>query len=57
MKNLMVYIPKLTMEIASCDTTRQELNGRIPELKAECSLNEEDATKLVALNDKVDQCC
>ena len=55
-KSLGVKIPKLTMEIASCDTTREELTKRLPDLRAQCILSDEDATKLVQLNSKVEKC-
>jgi structural maintenance of chromosome 4 len=55
-KTLSVQIPKLTMEIESCDTTREELNKRLPELRKQCVLSDEDAAKLVELNKKVQKC-
>lgn len=55
-KTLSVQIPKLFMEIASCDTTREELTKRLPELRTQCILNDEDAAKLVELNQKVGKC-
>lgn len=55
-KTLSVQIPKLTMEIESCDTTREELNKRLPELRQQCVLSDEDAAKLVELNKKVQKC-
>lgn len=55
-KTLSVQIPKLTMEIESCDTTREELNKRLPELRRQCVLSDEDAAKLVELNKKVQKC-
>lgn len=55
-KALSVKIPKLSMEIASCDTTRDELTKRLPDLRSQCILNEEDSAKLVELNRKVEEC-
>jgi structural maintenance of chromosome 4 len=55
-KTLGVQIPKLSMEIASCDTTREELTKRLPDLRSQSILNDEDAAKLVRLNRKVEEC-
>lgn len=55
-KVLEVKVPKLSMEIAGCDTTREELTKRIPELKAKSELSEDDASKLVGLSKKVSKC-
>lgn len=55
-KTLSVQIPKLAMEIESCDTTREELNKRLPDLRLQCVLSDEDASKLVELNKKVQKC-
>ncbi len=55
-KALSVQIPKLSMEIASCDTTREELTKRLPDLRSQSILSEEDAAKLVQLNRKVEEC-
>jgi len=51
-----VKLPKLAMEIAGCDTTREELTKRIPDLKAQSELSQEDASKLVQLSKKVNKC-
>jgi chromosome segregation ATPase len=53
MKSLTVQIPKLSMEIASCDTTREELSNRLPSLRGQCSLSAGDAVKLAELNKNV----
>jgi structural maintenance of chromosome 4 len=55
-KTLSVQIPKLSMEITGCDTTREELNKRIPELRAQCTLSDTDSTKLIDLNGRVKKC-
>ena len=52
-KSLTVQIPKLSMEIASCDTTREELSNRLPTLREQCSLSASDASKLTELNKNV----
>jgi structural maintenance of chromosome 4 len=49
-KQLSVKIPKLGLEISSCDTTRSELTQRIPELREQCVLSVSDEQKLVELN-------
>jgi len=55
-KALSVQIPKLSMEIASCDTTREELTKRLPDLRAQGILSDEDGAKLAELNSKVEKC-
>ena len=45
-KSLTVKLPKLTMEIEGCDTTREELTKRIPELREQCTVSKEDEKKL-----------
>uniref|UniRef100_A0A7S4QBT5 Structural maintenance of chromosomes protein 4 n=1 Tax=Ditylum brightwellii TaxID=49249 RepID=A0A7S4QBT5_9STRA len=55
-KTLSVKIPKLAMEIAGCDTTRSELTERIPELREQSTLSEEDAQKVKDLKEKVEKC-
>jgi structural maintenance of chromosome 4 len=55
-KMLSVQIPKLSMEISSCDTTREELTNRLPDLRAQCILSAEDSAKLTELNSKVAKC-
>ena len=55
-KKLIVDIPKLSMEVSGCDTTREELNKRLPDLKAQCTLSQSDSAKLVELNAKVTKC-
>lgn len=55
-KQLSVKIPKLGLEISSCDTTRLELTERIPELREQCVLSAVDEQKLVELHQKVSKC-
>jgi structural maintenance of chromosome 4 len=55
-KFLEVQLPKLAMEIAGCDTTREELTKRIPELKSQSELSDSDAAKLVDLSKNVHRC-
>lgn len=55
-KALTLQIPKLAMEIGGCDTTRDELTKRIPELRAQSQLNAADAKKVRELNQKVGKC-
>ena len=52
----MVQIPKLSLELSSCDTTREELNNRLPELREQCTLSDADSDKLLELNDEVHKC-
>ena len=56
MKALETKIPKLSVEIASCDTTREELTKIIPELRVQSKLSDTDAAKLLELNQKVGKC-
>jgi len=49
-------VPKLSLEIASCDTTREELTKRIPELQSQCELSQSDKAKLLKLNKNVQKC-
>ena len=44
------------MEIEGCDTTREELTERLPELRAQCELGEKDEEKLNELKSKVGKC-
>jgi structural maintenance of chromosome 4 len=55
-KSLEIKLPKLNLEIAGCDTTRQELTKLIPELRVQCEVSEEDKAKRAALQAKVEQC-
>eukprot|EP00979_Chaetoceros_neogracilis_P003158 scaffold536_cov142-Chaetoceros_neogracile.AAC.6 len=41
---------------ASCDTTRVELTKCLPDLRANCLLNDDDAAKLTKLNRKIQKC-
>ena len=52
-KSLTLNIPKLSMGIASCDTTREELSKRLPSLREQCNLSDSDAIKLDELNRNV----
>ena len=56
MKALGTKIPKLSVEIASCDTTREELTKIIPDLRAQSKLSDKDAAKLMELNQNVGKC-
>lgn len=55
-KALEIKLPKLTMEIDGCDTTRAELTKLIPELKSHCTLSKVDEAKLKTLQAKVAKC-
>lgn len=55
-KTLEIDLPKLSMEIDGCDTTRAELTKLIPELRAQCTLSKKDETKLDTLQAKVSKC-
>ena len=55
-KTLEVKLPKLNMEIDGCDTTRAELTKLIPDLQAQSTLSDADATKLELLQSKVAKC-
>ena len=55
-KALETKLPKLTVEIDGCDTTRDELTKFIPELRSQCELSKKDAATLVELNKKVSRC-
>jgi structural maintenance of chromosome 4 len=54
-KALSVKIPKLSMEIEGCDTTRATLTERIPELESQCELSTTDKAKLKELNSEVEK--
>lgn len=49
-------LPKLEMEIEGCDTTREELTKRIPDLRAESELSADDAKKVEELKKNVEKC-
>jgi len=53
-KVLSVSIPKLSMEIVGCDTSRKELTQRIPDLQKESILSPEGTDKLETLMKKVE---
>ena len=55
-KSLEVKLPKLTLEISGCDTTRDELAKLIPELRVQCEVSDEDAAKRAELDKKVEKC-
>jgi len=55
-KVLETKLPKLSVEIDACDTTRDELTKFIPELRTQCELSDEDAATLVELKEKVSKC-
>lgn len=55
-KQLKVQLPKLTVEIEGCNTTRMELTRRIPDLKEQSVISDEDVAKLRTLNGNVNKC-
>lgn len=55
-RDLEAKIPKLTVEINGCDTTRQELTQLLPTLKAQTKLSDEDERKLEILRDDLQKC-
>lgn len=55
-KSLSINIPKLTMQAVGCDTTREELTKRLPELRKQSTLSETDKVKLESLLKTVDKC-
>merc|ERR1719253_1485604 len=55
-KSLSVKLPKLQMEIAGFDTTREELTKQLPTLRAQSTLSKEDKKKKKELLAKVEQC-
>lgn len=56
LKELEIKLPKLSMEIDGCDTTRSELTKLIPGLRSQCELSANDETALVELKEKVENC-
>eukprot|EP00547_Thalassionema_nitzschioides_P017793 CAMPEP_0194233600 /NCGR_PEP_ID=MMETSP0158-20130606/1530_1 /TAXON_ID=33649 /ORGANISM="Thalassionema nitzschioides, Strain L26-B" /LENGTH=1297 /DNA_ID=CAMNT_0038966541 /DNA_START=65 /DNA_END=3958 /DNA_ORIENTATION=- len=52
-KSLSVVQPKLKLEIKSCDTTRFNLQERLPELETACHLSEEETETLAKLQGQV----
>jgi len=52
-KELSVNIPKLNLQVISCDNTRSELTKIIPELREQCVLSVSDEQKLAELKAKV----
>jgi structural maintenance of chromosome 4 len=44
------------MEIAGCDTTREELTKRLPDLRSQCTLSAEESQNISDLNKKVEKC-
>lgn len=55
-KELEIKIPKLSMEIEGCNTTRSELTKLIPHLRQECELSAGDKEKLKKLLERVESC-
>jgi structural maintenance of chromosome 4 len=55
-KTLAKELPKLTLEISGCDTTREELTKLIPQLREQCHVSDEEAEKRGELQSKIDQC-
>ena len=54
-KTLSIKLPKLSMEIEGFDTTRATLTERIPELRSQCELSDQDQAKLKELNSEVEK--
>jgi structural maintenance of chromosome 4 len=55
-KSLKTSLPKLSLEIDGCDTTREELTKLIPELRAQSEVSADDLQKVKVLEAKVEQC-
>ncbi len=55
-KSLSINVPKLAMQAVGCDTTREELTKRLPELRKQSTLSETDKMKLESLLKTVDKC-
>lgn len=55
-KELEIQIPKMSMEIDGCNTTRSELTKLIPHLRQECELSATDTEKLKKLLQRVESC-
>jgi structural maintenance of chromosome 4 len=55
-KALHVQLPKYSMDVADCDTTREQLTKTIPQLRTQCKLSKEELDKLEELNKKVQEC-
>lgn len=49
-------MPRLSLEIDGCDTTREELTKLIPELRAQSEVSADDLQKVKVLEAKVEQC-
>ncbi len=55
-KSLSINVPKLSMQASGCDTTREELTKRLPELRKQSILSESDMSKLASLLQTVEKC-
>jgi structural maintenance of chromosome 4 len=55
-RDLEAQVPKLTLEIAGCDTTREELTRLLPTLEAQTRLSREDEEKLQGLRGELERC-
>ncbi|KAL3941771.1 MAG: hypothetical protein SGBAC_003915 [Bacillariaceae sp.] len=55
-KTLEIKMPKLSMEISGCDTTREELTKLIPELRQQTTVSEEDSERVLELSKNVERC-
>lgn len=55
-KSVEARLPKLSLEVDGCDTTKGELTKLIPELRTQCELSSSDARKAEGLRTKVQQC-
>jgi structural maintenance of chromosome 4 len=55
-RDLEAQVPKFTLEIAGCDTTREELTRLLPTLEAQTRLSREDEEKLQGLRSELERC-
>jgi structural maintenance of chromosome 4 len=55
-KSLEMELPKLTLEISGCDTTRRELSKLIPQLREQCQVSDEDSRKRATVKANISQC-
>lgn len=55
-KLIEVSLPKLTLEIEGCDTTREELTKLIPQLRVQTEMSADDLQKVLELRAKVEKC-
>lgn len=55
-KSLETSLPKLSLEIEGCDTTRDDLTKLIPELRLQSEISPEDMEKVNELRESVESC-